>query len=116
MANTIKKQLFKDYLRERRDEHIKAVESNLYDDVYTIEEAKPSLEKEQIAFSIYQQYKVSKVIGGVKIGQAMFICNKDLSFVTYEYLHDEINQVIQEIDLPQVLQKLEDINTTMMNI
>lgn len=116
MANSIKKQLFRDYLRERRDEHIEAVKSNLFQDVYTIEEAKPSLENEQIAYSIFQQYKVSKVIGGVKIGQAMFIRNKDLSFVTYEYLHNEINQVIKEIDKPQLLQELEEMNAIMINI
>lgn len=109
MTVQLKQQLFKDYLRERRDAHIETVESNVRNDVYTIAEAKPSLTNEQVAYSIYQQYKVSKVIGGVKIGNSLFIRNKDLTFVTYQYLHDEIQAVMNEIDINETTNRLEEV-------
>ncbi|WP_150879483.1 hypothetical protein [Staphylococcus aureus] len=109
MTVQLKQQLFKDYLRERRDAHIEAVESNVRNDVYTIAEAMPTLTNEQIAYSIYQQYKVSKVIGGVKIGNSLFIRNKDLMFVTYQYLHDEIQAVMNEIDINETTNRLEEV-------
>lgn len=106
MVNTIKNNLFKDYLRERRDEHIIAVEQNVYDGANTSEEAKQLLTSSKIAYSIYQQYKLSKLIGGVRVGKGLFINNRDLTFVTSNYLHDGIEEVIKEIDLNEVVQHL----------
>lgn len=109
MATNFKKKLFKDYLKERCNEHIEAIESNVYTGAYTVEEAKPLLKQEQIAYSMYQQYKLSQVLGGVKIGKSLFIRNKDLNFVTYDYLHDEIEAVIDEIDLQEVMHDLQEL-------
>lgn len=109
MATNFKKKLFKDYLKERCNEHIEAIESNVYTGAYTVEEAKPLLKQEQIAYSMYQQYKVSQVLGGVKIGTSLFIRNKDLGFVTYGYLHDEIEAVIDEIDLQEIMRDLKEL-------
>ncbi len=109
MATNFKKKLFKDYLKERRNEHIEAIKSNVYTGAYTVEEAKPLLKQEQIAYSMYQQYKLSQVLGGVKIGKSLFIRNKDLNFVTYDYLHDEIEAVINEIDLQEVMHDLQEL-------
>ena len=109
MATNFKKKLFKDYLKERRNEHIEAIKSNVYTGAYTVEEAKPLLKQEQLAYSIYQQYKVSQVLGGVKIGTSLFIRNKDLGFVTYGYLHDEIEAVIDEIDLQEIMRDLKEL-------
>lgn len=109
MATNIKKNLFNDYLRERRNEHISAIMVNVEQAVYTIWEAGSLLENEAINNSIRQQYKASQAQGGIMIGGGLFINCKDLNFVTENYLSDCIETVILEIDRTDLMNELEEL-------
>lgn len=116
MATNIKKMLFKDYLRERRDEHISAIMVNVEQEIYTTWEASSLLADEAINNSIRQQYKVSQAQGGIMIGKSIFINCRDLEFVTDKYLNASIETVLQEInrkDLRNELEELAELNENM---
>lgn len=109
MATNIKKMLFKDYLRERRDEHISAIMVNVEQEIYTTWEASSLLADEAINNSIRQQYKVSQAQGGIMIGKSIFINCRDLEFVTDKYLNASIETVLQEINRKDLRNELEEL-------
>lgn len=109
MTNAIKKNLFKQFIQERCNAHIEAVQSNVLNEVVTLAEAQSLIGYEPIAYSIEQQFKYAKATGGIKIGQALFIGNQDLKFVTTDYLKQVINEVIINRDMNPLLQELEAV-------
>jgi hypothetical protein len=112
MTNSIKKNLFKQFIQERCNEHIEAVKSNVLNEVITLAEAQSLIAYEPIAYSIEQQSKYAKATGGIKIGQALFIGNQDLKFVTPDYFNETLDTVIKDLDINTILQELEDIDAT----
>lgn len=113
MTNKIKKNLFKQFIHERCHEHIEAVKSNVLNEVITLAEAQTLIDYKAIAYSIEQQFKYAQATGGIKIGQALFIGNQDLKFVTPDYFKQTLATVIQALDINAILQELEDIDATM---
>ncbi|MCG7340141.1 hypothetical protein MHZ36_12665 [Staphylococcus sp. ACRSN] len=108
MGKNIKEQLFFDYLRERRNEHIDAVVNNVEQGDYTFAEARNSLEKDQIYYSMEQQYKYSLAIGGISTGQGIFIKHKDMPFVNDGYLNNAIETIINELNMKDIVDEIEN--------
>ncbi len=107
MGKNIKEQLFFDYLRERRNEHIDAVVNNVEQGDYTFAEASNSLKKDQIYYSIDQQYKYSLAVGGINVGRGIFIKHKDMPFVNDGYLNNAIETIINEINMNEIVDEIE---------
>lgn len=106
MKESIIHDLIIKYFRQCRDNHIDNVENNIYDFNCDINKAKNLLSESNIAFSIYQQYRVSIVMGGIKVGSNIFIeCDK-LKLLTYRNIHDYINIVLKEVDIKLIYDKL----------
>ncbi|MEX2936639.1 hypothetical protein [Staphylococcus saprophyticus] len=115
MGKSIKKQLFKQFIQERCNGHIEAVKDNVSSGAITLAEAQSFITYEPIAHSIEQQYNFAKTIGGIKIGQALFIGNQDLKFVTDDYLKQTITEVIEVIDKQTIFQELKTIDEAYYN-
>jgi hypothetical protein len=112
MTNAIKKNLFNQFIQERCNTHIEAVQSNVLNEVVTLAEAQSLIAYEPIAYSIEQQFKYAKATGGIKIGQSLFIGNQDLKFVAPDYFNQTLATIIETLDINAILQELEDIDAT----
>lgn len=109
MTQSIKKNLFKQFIQERCHAHIEAVQSNVLNKVITVSEAQSLIDATTLAYSIEQQFNYAKATGGIKIGQALFIGNEDLKFVTSDYLKQVINEVIANRDIKPLLPEFEAV-------
>lgn len=114
MTNSIKAKLFKQFIQEKCNEHIEAVQSNVLNEAITLAEAQALIAYEPIAYSIEQQFNYAKATGGISIGQSLFIGNRDLTFVTPDYFQQTVAAIIQALDINAIFRELKDLDETPM--
>lgn len=106
MERSLKEKIFKGYVSERIDNYIESIEHYVVKSCIPYEDAETLLTHSNIEKTVKNQFHIDQLKGGITTYGTIFINNKNLEFVTGDYINRVLDDEIEIKNIGEVMECL----------